>query len=252
MGVLDHADAVGPVQRTGLGRDVGGREAQAEVARVALVGLFGQHQAVALGVEAVSLDPAEAGDALHLLHCVAAQLVDVVGVLQAGDEAAHQRVEIAVGGDGVAGRLELGDQHLVVAVHHHRHRERALLADGEAHVPEVEGIGVFQCQPLQTALEHGGVFEEALEREPDQFAGGQAEPVLDVLAGLHHAATAFIEDQHETVGLDAARDVDGLFGTGFGRSREVLGAVDGCHNAISFRVLAAGKTHTNHRGIDRI
>lgn len=96
VGILDHADAVDSVQLARLARYVRSGETQAQVARVARVGHLGQHLAVAFGIEAIGLDPAKAGDALELQHCLLQQFLEAAGLVQAAHEAAHQRVVVAL------------------------------------------------------------------------------------------------------------------------------------------------------------
>lgn len=120
-------------------------------------------------------------------------------------------------------RLELGDQHLVVAM---RQQTQGLgvggaLAQVDVADMEREYLVLGQQPELGTQVE--AFADQVVEALVDQVAGRDAEPTLDVLAGLEYAQVLFVQHQQEALGLDAARDLDRFLGTAFhGRGQGVV------------------------------
>ncbi len=232
VGVLDHADQVGAVQPARLGRDVRRREAQPQIARVARVGLLGQHQAVALGIEAVDLHPPEAGDSLDLAYRQPAQRVEIARILQFGDEGAHHRVEVVIGVVRAAGADELDDQLAGEAMGHQGKALLLAVRQVEAQVAQMEGIVVVVAERLQSRRQLQA-REQGLQALAEQRLGRLAQPLLDLLAGLDDLQLRLAEHQQEAVRLDASGDVDRLVGAVSDGLFEALD-VTGDHG-VSFR-----------------
>ncbi len=156
VGILDHPDQVLAIQPARLLRNVGGREAQPEVAWIAGVGDLCQHHAVVFGIEAIGFDAAEAGDALDLPNRQLAERFELAAVLQLGDEGAHQRVEGVVGLARGFRAFEFEDQLAAMAMAEQGERLAGDTSETDAHIAQVKGVVVVFAQCRETGFEACG------------------------------------------------------------------------------------------------
>ncbi len=143
------------------------------------------------------------------------QVFDTAGQLQTGDKAAHQRVIVALP-DQVcwqAGWFELGNQYLIVAMDQHVQQGTDGGALAQAHVANVEGEDFVFGKPCEVRVQVKALVNQVGEVATDQFAGWQAQPVLDIFTGLQHAQVGGIQHQQKAVRLDAARNLNRFLGT---------------------------------------
>ncbi|MNE39833.1 hypothetical protein D3C80_1338080 [compost metagenome] len=135
--------------------------------------------------------------------------------MQAADEAAHQRVIVTLIGHvrRQAEGLELGDQHLIVAVDQQAQCIAALRALTQANVADMEGKYLVTGQAFEARAHVEAVADQIGKGAADQRLGGHPQPPCGVLAGLENAQVAFVQDQQKPVGLDAAGHLDRLLGT---------------------------------------
>lgn len=134
--------------------------------------------------------------------------------MQAAYEAAHQRVVVALPGKvrRQTRGFEFGDQHLVVTMDQQVQVAAARRVLAQVHIADVERKDLVLRQARQVQAQVEGTADQFGELATYQFTGRYAQPVFDIFTGLEYPHVGFVQHQQETVGLDAARQLDRLLG----------------------------------------